>query len=232
LLKYHMEHAFYINLDSRPDRKQYMEDHLKTVGICAERFKAVKLTNGALGCSISHLKLLERAKKHNWEHILIMEDDIKFLNPIIFTQQLTRFLQLHKEFDVLLIAGNNAPPFTNIDDTCVKVTRCQTTTGYLVRNHYFDTLIQNIREGIQNLMKTPDKHDLYAIDKYWFRLQERDRWYLIIPLTVTQREDYSDIEKRITNYSRAMLDLDKEAFLRAQKTAFFKAQSSPSMKLF
>ena len=24
-----MEHAFYINLDSRPDRKQYMEDHLK-----------------------------------------------------------------------------------------------------------------------------------------------------------------------------------------------------------
>jgi len=227
-----MEHAFYINLDSRPDRKQYMEDHLKTVGICAERFKAVKLTNGALGCSISHLKLLERAKKHNWEHILIMEDDIKFLNPIIFTQQLTRFLQLHKEFDVLLIAGNNAPPFTNIDDTCVKVTRCQTTTGYLVRNHYFDTLIQNIREGIQNLMKTPDKHDLYAIDKYWFRLQERDRWYLIIPLTVTQREDYSDIEKRITNYSRAMLDLDKEAFLRAQKTAFFKAQSSPSMKLF
>ena len=81
-------------------------------------------------------------------------------------------------------------------------------------------------------MWTPEKHVLYAIDKYWFRLQERDNWYLIIPLTVTQREDYSDIEKRMTNYSRAMLDLDKEAFLRAQKTAFLKAQSSPSMKLF
>jgi hypothetical protein len=102
----------------------------------------------------------------------------------------------------------------------------------LVKNHYFDTIIQNVRDGIKNLMKTPENHVLYAIDKYWFRLQERDRWYLIIPLTVTQREDYSDIEKRITNYSRSMLDLDKEAFLRAQKTAFLKAQSSPSMKLF
>jgi glycosyl transferase family 25 len=209
-----------------------MEDHLKTVGIHAERFKAVKLTNGALGCSMSHLKLLELAKKNNWDSILIMEDDIKFLNPDIFTKQLNRFFQLHKEFDVLLIAGNNVPPFTKIDDTCVKVTRCQTTTGYLVKNHYFDTIIQNVRDGIKNLMKTPENHVLYAIDKYWFRLQERDRWYLIIPLTVTQREDYSDIEKRITNYSRSMLDLDKEAFLRAQKTAFLKAQSSPSMKLF
>lgn len=227
-----MDHAFYINLDSRPDRKQYMEDHLKTVGIHAERFKAVKLTNGALGCSMSHLKLLELAKSNNWDSILIMEDDVQFLNPRIFMQQLNRFLDVHKEFDVLLIAGNNVPPFSNIDDTCVKVTRCQTTTGYLVKNHYFDTLIQNVREGIKNLMKTPDNHVLYAIDKYWFRLQERDNWYLIIPLTVTQREDYSDIEKRMTNYSRAMLDLDKEAFLRAQKTAFLKAQSSPSMKLF
>ena len=227
-----MEHAFYINLDSRPDRKQYMEEHLKTVGIHAERFKAVKLTNGALGCSMSHLKLLELAKSNNWDSILIMEDDIQFLNPDIFTKQLNHFLHVHKEFDVLLIAGNNVPPFTNIDETCVKVTRCQTTTGYLVKNHYFDTLIQNFREGIKNLMWTPEKHVLYAIDKYWFRLQERDTWYLIIPLTVTQREDYSDIEKRITNYSRAMLDLDKEAFLRAQKTAFLKAQSSPSMKLF
>jgi hypothetical protein len=39
---------------------------------------------------------------------------------------------------------------------------------------------------------------------------------LITPLTVTQREDYSDIEKRSTNYSHLMLDLNKEAFFKAQ----------------
>jgi hypothetical protein len=58
-------------------------------------------------------------------------------------------------------------------------------------------------------MKFPDKHVLYAIDKWWFQLQGKDNWLLITPLTVTQREDYSDIEKKHTNYTRLMIDLDK-----------------------
>jgi len=66
-------------------------------------------------------------------------------------------------------------------------------------------------------MREPQNHVLYAIDKYWFQLQQRDKWYLVIPLTVTQREDYSDIEKRATNYSRAMLDLDKVEFMKYQQ---------------
>ena len=74
-----------------------------------------------------------------------------------------------------------------LDDTCVKVTQCQTTTGYLVRKHYYNILIDNnIRNGITNLIKEPNKHFLYAIDKYWFKLQQRDNWFLITPLTVTQ----------------------------------------------
>jgi hypothetical protein len=47
--------------------------------------------------------------------------------------------------------------------------------------------MDNIRVGIENLMKTPDQHIIYAIDKYWFQLQKKDSWFLIIPLTVTQR---------------------------------------------
>ena len=205
-----IKHSFYINLETRPDRKIHVEEQLKIIGIQANRFNAIKLPNGALGCSISHLKCLEIAKENNWEHVLIVEDDIKFLNPELFTNQINKFLNLHSEWDVILIAGNNLPPHEIIDDTCVKVTQCQTTTGYIVKNHYYDTLIDNIRNGITNLIKEPSKHFLYAIDKYWFRLQKRDNWYLITPLTVTQREDYSDIEKRPTNYTRAMTDLTKE----------------------
>ena len=66
-------------------------------------------------------------------------------------------------------------------------------------------------------MKDPKNHVTYAIDKYWFNLQSIHKWYLIVPLTVTQREDYSDIEKRPTNYTPVMLDLDKVAFLKRQK---------------
>jgi len=212
-----IKHAFYINLASRPDRKQHVESQLNTIGITAGRFNAIKLPNGALGCSMSHLKCLETAKQQGWPHLLIVEDDIKFLNPELFKNQLNLFLSKHKSWDVVLIGGNNIPPYTKMDNTCVKVSSCQTTTGYLVNRHYYDILIENIRTGIKNLLKFPGQHALYAIDKYWFQLQRRDNWFLIIPLTVTQREDYSDIEKRPTNYTPAMIDLDKEAYLRAQR---------------
>ena len=218
-----IQHAFYINLDSRPDRKQHVERQLGIIGINAQRFKAIKLQNGAMGCSMSHLKLIETAKANNWPHILVVEDDILFTNPSLFIQQCNKFLSTHKEFDVALISGNNVPPYREIDDTCVQVTKCQTTTGYLVQNHYFDTLIQNYKMGIQNLMREPENHRIYAIDKFWFNLQAIHKWYLIIPLTVTQREDYSDIEKRPTNYARAMLDLDKEAFFKKQMEQQVKA---------
>ena len=212
-----IKHAFYINLKKRPDRKQHVENQLKTVGINAERFNAIELKNGAIGCSASHLKLLERAKANNWEHLLIVEDDVLFMNPGLFVYQFNKFLSLHSDFDVALIAGNNVPPYTIIDDTCVQVTQCQTTTGYLVKSHYYDKLIENFKNGILNQISNPNARNLYAIDKYWFNLQQVDKWFLITPLTVVQREDYSNIENRPANYISAMLDLDKVLFFQRQK---------------
>lgn len=212
-----IKYAFYINLLSRPDRKQHVENQLKSIGVNAERFNAIKLTNGAIGCSMSHLKIIENAKANDWEHVLIVEDDILFTDPNFFVQQFNKFLSNHKDFDVALIAGNNLPPYKRIDNCCVQVTRCQTTTGYIIQKHYYDTLIKNYKDGILQLMKEPTNHILYAIDKYWFNLQAIHKWYLITPLSVTQREDYSDIEKRPTNYTPAMLDLDKVAFFKRQQ---------------
>lgn len=212
-----IKHAFYINLHSRPDRKQHVENQMKIIGIKAERFNAIKMTNGAIGCSMSHLKIIETAKANDWEHILIVEDDILFTDPNLFVQQFNKFLSNHKDFNVALIAGNNLPPYKIIDDSCVQVTHCQTTTGYIVQKHYYDMLIKNYKDGILHLIKNPDKHSFYAIDKYWFNLQAIHNWYLITPLSVTQREDYSDIEKRPTNYTPAMLDLDKDAFIKRQQ---------------
>jgi GR25 family glycosyltransferase involved in LPS biosynthesis len=213
-----IKYSFYINLESRRDRKVHVEDELRKIGIVPQRFNAIRLQNGALGCSMSHLRCLETAKNNNWDHILIVEDDIKFMDPQLFQKQLNAFLSNHTDFDVLLIAGNNIPPYTIIDNTCVKVTKCQTTTGYLVKSHYYDRLISNIKAGINMLIREPEKHVLYAIDKYWFQLQERDSWYLITPLTVTQLDGYSDIEKRITNYTRVMIDLDKKWLLKKENT--------------
>jgi glycosyl transferase family 25 len=229
-----IKHVLYINLESRQDRKIHVEEQLRNVGINnGERFNAIQLNNGALGCSMSHLKCLEIAKQNNWPHLLIVEDDILFTNPALFINKLNFFLSRHKnDFDVLLIAGNNVPPYISIDESCVKISKCQTTTGYLVQSHYYDTLMQNYREGIKNLMKYPDNHKFFAIDKYWLKLQEKDRWFLIVPLSVIQRQDYSNIEKKNTNYGYLMLDLDKKELIKNQIKAHLKQQVTPKLNLF
>ena len=85
-----IEHTFYINLENRPDRKEHVEKQLQSIGIAATRFNAIKLNNGAIGCSMSHLKCLEIAKQNNWDHVMIVEDDILFLNPNLFKNQLNK----------------------------------------------------------------------------------------------------------------------------------------------
>lgn len=168
-----IKHVLYINLEHRVDRKQHVEKQLNKIGITSfERFNAINLPNGRLGCSMSHLKCLEMAKASGWDHILIVEDDILFLDPSLFVKQLQTFLSTHKVWDVLLIGGNVVPPYQSIDSSCIKVKKCQTTTGYLVRSHYYDILMENIRAGMNKLLKDQENHFLYAIDKYWFQLQE------------------------------------------------------------
>uniref|UniRef100_A0A6C0IFI0 Glycosyl transferase family 25 domain-containing protein n=1 Tax=viral metagenome TaxID=1070528 RepID=A0A6C0IFI0_9ZZZZ len=207
-----IKNAYYINLEKRKDRKAHLENELDKIGIKAERFNAIELPNGngALGCSMSHLKCIEKAKQNNWDHILVMEDDITFLDSELFTKQLNKFLKINKVWDVILLAGNVYKPYIQYGDYCVKVFRSQTATGYIVKNTYYDKLIQNYKEGINNLIKEPTKANQHAIDKHWFRLQEQDSWFLITPLTVIQNENFSDIEKREVNYKSLMTNLDKE----------------------
>ena len=206
--------VFYINLTERADRRAQVEQQLSKVGLPNfNRFNAIKLPNGALGCSMSHLKCLQLAKERNLDHILIVEDDIIFLNPGIFIGQLNKFLQHNKEWDMLLIAGNNVPPYRVVDETCVQVSWCQTTTGYLIRKQYYDTLINNMKEGINMLIREPKNKIMYAIDKYWLSLQKKDTWLLLVPLTVSQREGYSNIENCVTNFTKIMVDLDKPYLL-------------------
>ena len=208
-----IKHIFYINLEHRIDRKLHVENELTKIGLTNfTRFNAIKMPNGALGCSMSHLKCIQLAKENEWPHVLIVEDDIEFLDQNTFINQANKFLQTIDKWDVLLLAGNNILPYKTIDnnDSCVKVSGCLTTTGYLVSSHYYDKLIQNIKMGITFFMRRPQQKKLYAIDVFWKPLQEVDNWYLLTPLTVIQMEDYSDIEQKKINYVDKMTNLNKK----------------------
>jgi GR25 family glycosyltransferase involved in LPS biosynthesis len=92
-----IKHVVYINLEHRTDRKVHVERQLASIGLREPtRFNAIKLPNGAIGCSMSHLKCLQLAKEQGWPHLLLCEDDIEFLDPALFVKQLNGFLNNHE----------------------------------------------------------------------------------------------------------------------------------------
>ena len=183
LSKYDMTLSFetiptlYINLLTRPDRKDNVEQELKQLQMTSvERFNAIQLEFGAIGCSISHLKCLEHARRMKWPQVFICEDDICFTNPSLFLTQINSFFKSKRPWDVVIVGGNNYPPYEMVDETCIRVHHCQTTTGYIVQDHYYNTLIDNYKKGIELFMQNPYQPHLYAIDQYWFHLQREHFW--------------------------------------------------------
>jgi len=204
--------TIYINLEKRPYRNTQIQKELAQLGIHkhnVKRFNAVEHKHGAIGCAFSHIKCLEWAIQSDHDYVFICEDDLEIVDVDILQQNLYFFLHSSREWDVLLVAGNNMLPYKPVNHYCIQVMNCITTTGYIVKKHYYNTLLRNFKEGVLSLMKHPDQKKTYAIDKYWLQLQMVDKWFLLIPPSVVQREDYSDIEHKVVNFKQYMLNYNK-----------------------
>lgn len=213
----YLKNCLYINLAHRTDRKEHVEGQLQRLGVSGERFNAIKMKDGAVGCTMSHIKCLETARDRGWDHVFICEDDIHFLDMDSFKKSLCDFVASGIEWDMILVAGNNAAPYEQVAPFCLRAHNCQTTTGYVARKEYYDVLIANYREGVTQLLRNPENRRQFALDIYWKRLQQNGRWYLLTPIAVAQLAGYSDIEERDTDYSALMTTVDKEWLFKLQR---------------
>jgi len=69
--------AYVINLDKRIDRWKQIQERFKNSSIELERISAVENEDGYLGCSLSFLKVVQKAKDLGLPSVLIFEDDNK-----------------------------------------------------------------------------------------------------------------------------------------------------------
>jgi len=67
-----MNQAFVINLDFRKNRFKEVQQEFLPFGIECERFSAIRHEKGALGCTLSHLALIARAKEENWPWVMVL----------------------------------------------------------------------------------------------------------------------------------------------------------------
>ena len=192
-----IDKVIYINLDHRSDRRYEIESELDKMGLSYERFPAIKDERGAMGCCKSHLAVLKKAREKGYKTLLVLEDDFKFLmdRPLLekTIQQLSQV-----PFDVCLFAYNTNDLHHSDYPFLSKITNAQTTSGYLVKSHYYDTLITQWEYGLKMFQETGNEQK-YTCDQSWKTLQEKDTWYCVTERVGIQRDSYSDIQKGHVN---------------------------------
>lgn len=201
----YIDKVVYINLKRRSDRNYRVKKQLQQLGIEQEkivRFDAIDVQPGYIGCTQSHIAVLEMAMREQWRNVLILEDDIAFLPGDEVAARTRRFLTALSRvpWRVAFLAANYAAitPFKNID-YIVRANKAWCACAYLVNGDYFSVLAENYKQGLQRLQETNLQHQ-YALDVYWQSLMEKDCWLGIYPNIGYQTPDKSDIENKFVDY--------------------------------
>ena len=208
-----MDNVFFINLDSREDRKELVENELNELNWSYERFPGTKTSDGRIGATISHIGALELAAARDLDYAVILEDDIHFRDKALFLRQLKKCLKEINDFDVLLLGGQIGPKDERITEYAFKLKHCVTATGYIVNKHYYKRFLEHSKKGLNLLIENPSgirSQNQYAFDIYWWELQERDKWYMVAPACVEQRDGFSDIREQYTDHRKLFTTAWKE----------------------
>ncbi|MBM3857439.1 MAG: hypothetical protein FJ390_05685 [Verrucomicrobia bacterium] len=70
-----MNRAFVINLDSQEPLFTALQQEMLAYGLECERFVVTPDEHKQIGCTMSHLELIARAKKEGWPYLIVLEDD-------------------------------------------------------------------------------------------------------------------------------------------------------------
>ena len=198
---------FYINLESRTDRKEHFLTEIPK--LCNDPSKLVRVDAvyhhlGMLGCSLSHIKALELFETNpSWNTCIIFEDDFTFHNDSISENnaQLSTFFKEFPNWDVLSLSSN--PSGLQSIPTKIpiihKVIKVGTASGYCINKSFLPILKKNFIES-SSMLTLHGKSHTNALDVHWKQIQPTANWYTIMPSVGYQYANYSDIEKQDVNY--------------------------------
>lgn len=198
--------VFYINLESRPDRNNHLLQEVQK--LCdigkVHRINAIQNTNGALGCTMSHIKTLEIFLANpEWKTCIVLEDDFTFRSSDREHNNtiLKLVFQNFPDWDCcMLAAGRHGLQVRNTPHTQIKkVFSAQTSSGYCVTRKFAPTLLANLKESRDDMITNGRTHN-NCLDQHWKKLQPTSNWYVIYPTLGYQYGNYSDIEEGFTNY--------------------------------
>lgn len=192
----YVDGAFYINLDHRVDKKTYMENQFKQLGIIdfVKRKRAYSPKDlgytpndegryehitYSLGNKTTHIDLIKLAKQNKWSNILLFEDDAWFYNCDEYTsidvvQKAINQLKKIDDWEILYLGmDSGVDTFNLVDDNLIRVEGGICTHAVLINHTIFDQIIES-----ENQIKYMD---IYLTTTF-------TKKYLVYPMAVIQKE--------------------------------------------
>lgn len=193
----YFDKAYCINLDRRKDRWADCKKEFNKIGISPTRVSAIDgneypqipgIKAGALGCKMSHLKVITMAKNNGYEKIFIAEDDIVFIDN--FNQRFeTISSNIPEDWNFIYLAANpHSGDRFQIADGISKMVGGYSSHAMLINSNIFDLILDSA-----NVIHQP-------IDVVYAIIQHKVNCYVTIPHLAFQREGFSDVENVDVNY--------------------------------
>jgi GR25 family glycosyltransferase involved in LPS biosynthesis len=194
------EEIYCINLDHRTDRWERVQKEFDSVGVLSkvQRFSAIKHPDGRLGLIKSNLEILKIAKEKGLNNVLIFEDDVHFLNDTVGI--LTKAIEQLGKLDWWLLylgANTHEPlqPFVRSKPNILVLKNAFATHSVAHSKNTYDFFIRKF-EGMEKV-EFQDTLDVWFAGNF----QRKNLCFVVNPIITTQFDSYSDIEKKVVNYS-------------------------------
>jgi len=154
--------------------------------------------NGALGCALSHIEVIENFLRSKEKSCIILEDDFMYYDIDNFNKQLKRFYESDLEWNLIQLSSNTIKSQPTSYKFINRILESQTTSGYMLNINFANKLLDCFVESSNNL-KDGSKHE-WHIDQNWKKLQINNLWYCFEPKLGYQIDGWSDIEKMNVTY--------------------------------
>jgi len=190
----------YINLDKRPDKKEYIIGQFEKLGVKNyERFPAITHSFGGIGCAQSHKKILDDFVDNNPNNKLLMvaEDDATFLvSKVILDKLINDFSKSNAD---ILCLGFDSYAEMDYSGLFKRTINTTTSTCYVIKKEFAKLLAINISEGIKIMEQSINNYHIGAIDQYWKKLQTTNVFLIPKIRAVKQLPSYSDIVNKFVD---------------------------------
>jgi len=195
----YFEEIYCINLDERTDRWQHAQQEFAKAGILdrVQRFSAIRDVDGRVGIIKSNLAIIKMAKEKKLKNVLIFEDDVQFIvdNPQDILKNSINQIGNNKWY-LFYLGANTHQKLVKFKPNLILIKNAFAAHSMAYSEHMYDIFIRRY-DGIKKITNFKDILDVFLAQQ----IQETFICLMTYPMMTTQINSYSDIEKRVVNYS-------------------------------